>query len=513
MKPAFLSASAVAIFLMSACSDDSASGSPDLIEADAGSDGSATADASSDGGPDASSDDAAISDIAEDAATADVGDVLGEDIATADTDPSSDVGADAIDDVVESDTGVAADVVDDAIGDVATDAAVDTGADTTADAGTDAVDDTGPIEYLTPGTLSMSGLTSLPWLMNVSPDGVSVMWETSAAANGEVYWGYAPDELIGVTSEGVSRTTHEVRLTGLRSATTVWYAVGQDGRAISPLSFRTAPVPSTDSAYTFVVWGDNQNGPGTFDDFTPMMAELDPDFAVSTGDCVQNGTRREYREQLLVPIGPLASRVPFLVGAGNHERYSDPGAALFNEYMSQPGDEHCFGWRYGDLYLVFIDTELSFEPGTAQNTCIVNAFSSPEATSARFQGAVFHKPPRIEYWFGGVIAFPDSMEAPRVREYLEPLFETLGVDIVFNGHNHLYAHTPETDGGITWVTTGGAGGSLDSLSFIWKVGDWPQIETQISEFHFLHAEVSDGVMTITAIDRDGEPIHQFSIER
>ena len=35
---------------------------------------------------------------------------------------------------------------------------------------------------------------------------------------------------------------------------------------------------------------------------------------------------------------------------------------------------------------------------------------------ATIQAAAFHKPPRIEWWFGGLLAFPDSMEAPYVRE-------------------------------------------------------------------------------------------------
>jgi hypothetical protein len=241
------------------------------------------------------------------------------------------------------------------------------------------------------------------------------------------------------------------------------------------------------------------------------MAALDPDFAMSSGDCVQNGTRGEYRSQLLAPLTALASSVPFLVGAGNHERYSDAGAALFNEYMSQPGDEHCFGWRYGTLYVQFIDTELSVDPGSAQRSCIEDGLGSDLAQTATWRAAIFHKPPRIEYWFGGALAFTDSMEAPQVREQLEPLLESFGVQIVFNGHNHLYAHTPTTDGGITWVTTGGAGGYLDQQSFIWRVGDWPEIATQISEFHFLQVQVTPDDMTVRAISRSGSLLHTFSI--
>ena len=111
----------------------------------------------------------------------------------------------------------------------------------------------------------------------------------------------------------------------------------------------------------------------------------------------------------------------------------------------------------------------------------------------------------------GVFAFIEEMEAPWIREELEPTLEGLNVDIVFNGHNHLFNHTPTTPGGITWVTTGGAGGMLDTDSAIWKVADWPEIETQLHVFHYVRVDVADNVMTVNAIGIDGSTLHSFSL--
>ncbi len=482
----------------------------DVPAPDAGGDDVADDVAAPDAGPDTSDAGPDTSDVGPD--TADVGPD------TADVGPdTSDVGPDTPD--VGPDTAdVGPDTAD--VGPDTSDVGPDTpdvGPDT-ADVGPDTADvavDVAP-DVPPEGTpIDPSSLRSPPYLMWVTEDGVSVRWETSEAVRGEVRYGFAADERWYVVTEDAPVTSHEVRLSGLPAGTTIYYGVGEDGRLTPSQSFRTAPEASTDAAFSFVVWGDNQNGPDVFETLTPAMADLDPDFAMSTGDCVQNGTRGEYRSQLFDPIAPLGARVPFLIAAGNHERYSDSGAALFNEYMSQPGDEHCFGWRYGSLYIVFIDTELSIDPGSPQNACITAALTSEEATSARFQAAAFHKPPRIEWWFGGRLAFPDSMEAPQVREILEPLLESLGVDIVFNGHNHLYAHTPETPGGITWVTTGGAGGMIDTrgLFDIWRVGTWPQIETTIHENHYLYVLVDGDTMTVTAIDRDRAPLHEFTVTR
>jgi len=357
-------------------------------------------------------------------------------------------------------------------------------------------------------------LSAPPYLMWVTAHEVSVRWETKTPVVGRVDFG--PDDLLGQTLvEPAAKTTHELRLTGLPAASTISYRVVYGGGALPIRHFRTAPLDDavTDEPMHFIVWGDNQDGPATFDDLTELMAERDADFAISVGDCVQNGTRGEYRSQLFGPLAGFADQVPFLVAAGNHERYGDSNASLFDEYFSQPGNEHCFGWRYGELFVLFLDTDLPLDGAAGQRACIEAALTSPAALGASIQAAAFHKPPRVEWWVGGFLAFTDAMEAPWVREDLEPLLEDLGVDLVFNGHNHLYAHTPKTEGGITWVTTGGGGGLLDTrgVANIWRVGNWPVIKTTIHQHHFLVVELHAGEAFVQAIDTDGEVIHAFFV--
>lgn len=356
----------------------------------------------------------------------------------------------------------------------------------------------------------VEGLVVSPYLMWMTQDGVSVRWETENPTIGVVEYGIT-DAVAMSASESTPTRVHEIRLTGLNPGQLHYYRVSWEGSYLPIETLRTAPADGDSSGFSFVVWGDNQNGPDTFSSLVPHMLAENPQFMLSVGDCVQNGTRGEYREQLFEPLAPLAKNVPFLIAAGNHERLSDSGAALFEEYMSQPGDEHCFGWRWGDVFFLFIDTELSIDAGSSQETCIRTELESVAAQTAAMQVAAFHKPPRIEWWFGGPIAFPESMEAPWVREQLEPMLADLGVDLVFNGHNHLYAYSEETLLGTTWVTTGGAGGMIDTDFALWNVGDWDEITTTIHDYHFLSVTVDAGVMTVTAIGLDGQSLHSFAV--
>ena len=355
----------------------------------------------------------------------------------------------------------------------------------------------------------LGSILAPPYLMWATPTAVTVMWETDSATVGSVEYG--PTAALGATvSEASPTTLHELRLTDLAPGAENFYQIWFDGFALPVTSFRTALPAGDTSPFTFLVWGDNQSGSDTFADIVDRMVVEEAHFALSVGDTVQDGTRANFRNQLFTPLAPLADHVSFLVAGGNHSRYGDP--ALFDEYFAQPGDEHCFGWRWGELFIIFIDSEDSnLSGGSPQGDCINAALSSTAATEATFQAAAFHKPPRIEWWAGGLIAFTNEMEAPWVRNSLEPLLESHGVDLIFNGHNHLYAHTPETSGGITLVTTGGGGGGIDTDFFLWDVGSWPEIETTIHEHHFLSVAVTSTEMTITAVAPTGVPLHQFIV--
>lgn len=415
--------------------------------------------------------------------------------ATEDTslDAAEDTGLDATEDTgLDSTEDASLDAAEDASGDTG-DLPLDTGGDSTTDMG----EDTGLSE------LDPSTLPSPPYLMWVTQHAISVRWETEDAEAGIVHYG-TTTATENLRQEDAAVTVHEVRLDGLQTATKYYYRV-QVGESVTPVrSFTTAPTDDTDTTVRFVVWGDNQNGPANFTRIAPLMSAEEPDFAISTGDCVQNGTRDEYREQLFQPIAPLADHVAFLVGVGNHEYYSSPGIELYREYMSQPGDEHCFGWRYGPLFFLMLDSDRDLKDDSAQAECISTALTSDAATTAAFRIAAYHRPPRVRYWVGSWITYL-AIAKPAVRDWLEPELVSLGVDLVFNGHNHLYQHSV-IGSGMTYFTTGGGGGGLDTDSGWNFLRNWDEIQTELYQHHFLSVEADLDEMTVTAINIDGDVI-------
>ncbi|MBW2254294.1 MAG: metallophosphoesterase [Deltaproteobacteria bacterium] len=354
----------------------------------------------------------------------------------------------------------------------------------------------------------MTDLRHGPWLNQVTPEGISILWETHGNAVGAV--DYGTTLAFGDTrSEATVDDHHEVRLTGLVPDTRYFYRLRSDDLPGETFSFRTAPASPV--PFEFAVWGDNQNGPGVFGEILDRMEAVAPAFALSVGDVVQSGTEDNYRDQLLEPLGWFTAEVSFLVALGNHARYSDSDASLFDIHFAQPGDEHCFQWTYGGVAFLFLDSTLDVTVGNPQHTCIAEILTSPAYQGADLQMALFHYPPRIEFWEGWFYDDAEPYDGDEdVRDTLEPLFEAAGVDLVFNGHNHLYAYTPPgAYSTVAWVTTGGGGGAIDTDD--WRTATWGGIDTTLFEHHFLSVAVDGKQIEVRAIGERGDALHSFAI--
>ncbi|MBW2255061.1 MAG: metallophosphoesterase family protein [Deltaproteobacteria bacterium] len=354
----------------------------------------------------------------------------------------------------------------------------------------------------------MTGLRRGPWLNHLTSDGVSVLWETQGNAVGAVDYGTTLS-FGDAVSEAMADDHHEVRLTGLAADTAYRYRLRSDGLPGETFSFRTAP--DAPVPFAFAVWGDNQNGPEVFGEILDRMEAVEPAFALAVGDLVQSGTEDNYRNQLLEPLGWFTAEVPFQVALGNHARYSDDDASLFDLHFAQPGDEHCFVWTYAGAAFLFLDSTLDVTVGSPQHTCVAEILTSPAYQGADLQMALFHYPARIEFWEGWFYddALPYDGDE-EVRDTLEPLFVAAGVDLVFNGHNHLYAYTPPgAYSSVAWVTTGGGGGAIDTDD--WRTATWEGIHTTLFEHHFLSVSVDGTQIEVQAIGVLGDELHTFTI--
>eukprot|EP00762_Andalucia_godoyi_P002053 ANDGO_02468.mRNA.1 Purple acid phosphatase 18 len=157
-----------------------------------------------------------------------------------------------------------------------------------------------------------------------------------------------------------------------------------------------------------------------------------------------------YGEQ----IEPVASRVPWMAGVGNHESYYN-FTSYKNRYQmpSAPGSVGNFWWsvRYGPVYIVHMSTEHNYARGSEQHVFLdaelKKASSDPTVHWILFAG---HRP----MYNSDVSEYDSHRPGCGLLLALEEMFNTYHVDFVLTGHMHCYERTYPVNNGQVLTSPG-----------------------------------------------------------
>lgn len=299
---------------------------------------------------------------------------------------------------------------------------------------------------------------------------------------------------------------------GLSPGTRYHYQVVHDGAGGSEVAsgdatFRTAPAAGSASGFRFTAFGDRGvTGQGAAGDMPDTMqgltGGLDPSFHLLAGDVAYADiSGRGLAADDFVPerwgtyfrqIDPVFRSVPLMVALGNHEMealYSPNGYGGFEARFSTPanGPAGCpgtYSFVYGTVGVVSLDANdvtAEFAANRGYSGGRQRGWADERLRALRadpgvdFIVAVFHQ---CAYSTGG-----HGSDAG-VRRDFASLFDRHGVDLVINGHNHLYERTDPIRGGrptraapsgatvhpgqdgTTYVVVGGGGAALSGFGRI-----------------------------------------------
>ena len=291
----------------------------------------------------------------------------------------------------------------------------------------------------------------LSWKQNLTSSTMAVTWTTDASTGTSVVrYGATASYGSQVTgairwSSALALWVHEATLTGLAADATYHYSCGDAADGFSAdATFRTAPAKGSSTAFSLAVWSDTQNDSGSNSAFAVTSAMADkilarsPRFSVHSGDVVVSSTQQNWRDFLAV-TEKINKLVPFMPVPGNHDNRSDQTLApVYYDSVALPGNEEYYSFDYGNVHFVGLhtgrpndvaDSALLFRPGTAQYNWLVSDLDQASRDPAITWIIVYHHYPA--YAFG-------VSQALSVRQYLSPLMDQYGVDLVINGHRHDY---------------------------------------------------------------------------
>ena len=369
-----------------------------------------------------------------------------------------------------------------------------------------------------------------PYVQNVQSDKATIMWTTREPGFGLVQ--YSPDGINFQSAAARSRVfTHldtgagtfyqyQAVLTGLTPGTNYVYHVTVNGLSVAAggeWRFRTAaPGP-----FEFLVLGDS--GYGSDEQFVLAQKLLteNPSLIVHVGDLVYAaGTPygaapyELYQRRYFDYYAPMMSSVPVFPCPGNHD-YDAASAVAYLAIHSVPtenvppadrGRYYSFDW--GNVHFVSIDAHLSLERTMNAGGPMLRWLDNDLRTTRKFWKVVYlHYPP----W--GVGPNENDIHTFWARQWITPIFETHGVQVVFSGHEHSYQRSKPVrlgtfvspDIGTTYFTCGGGG------AFLY---DFPKKDVLAASgkiFHYIRAEVRGSTLTFRVIGVDGREFEQYTL--
>jgi hypothetical protein len=318
-----------------------------------------------------------------------------------------------------------------------------------------------------------------PWLQNVQPNAMTIMWQQTSNQAGRVEYGtdltLANSSNLGSVVAVGPDFAHKVVIDQLSPSTQYNYRVVMaDGTKSAIKTFKTAP--SGDADFVFAQWGDTHRAYGD-EMYQFVLDQRKSDFAVATGDLTNTGGsyNQDFIDVFLendIKLG--AAKVPLFVAMGNHDVASRWGGGdLIRHYFDQPkainSDPNGFGGNYVFFYggCAFIVLDWNQLPDVrdeasaratskATYTWLEAQLKRSDVQNARFIFSFVHRAPYYERWF--------SAEDTLQQNVYPALIEKYGVNASFSGHMHGYERGQK--GNVakpsTFYITAGGGSYLDN---------------------------------------------------
>ncbi|MEQ9377299.1 MAG: metallophosphoesterase [Imperialibacter sp.] len=275
--------------------------------------------------------------------------------------------------------------------------------------------------------------------------------------------------------------------------------------------FEVPKMEQTTGPFSFTLWADSQGGWNTFSKLMAQTKDDNDKFSLGAGDLVANGSDSLQWKSLLTSLGQAKGRFPFYLVLGNHDYdgyYDDLNPKNFNQYITTPSGKNYFSWQYGNCAFIAIDPNEAFPIGFdsgRQKEWFLNEIETAAWKSATWRFVVLHQPPLSQGW-------PGYHGDEVVRQLLEAVYESAGIDFVVTGHTHDYERLTRNYGNqqVNFLIVGGAGGGLEPED---DKSEYPVMDRLIRKHHLARMFVQGDAIHLEVKDPDQNIIDQFDFTK
>lgn len=322
--------------------------------------------------------------------------------------------------------------------------------------------------------------------------------------------------------DGSGAWHYEATATGLKAATAYVYRVGREGGWSEVHSFTTDD--PTSGSVVFAYLGDVQPAGDSAEDyanwsrFVQKVYQQHPElrFAVLGGDGVNSGISQQQFDQLFAAAEPVFSQVPLFSTVGNHESNFPSGKPeLYLERFAFPRNgpagfsEEFYSFDAGDCHVLVVNSWIFSGEQKLTDTDyakIAQWIQQDLASStADWQVVVSHLP---------LYAVHSDSNAQRMQTAWREIFEDYGVDLVLEGHQHVYSRSfPLYQGKIDYEKGLTCIMGVSGSKFYDSADETLAERTIYQTANCQLIRTDGGTMTVQTVDADGNELDYVSLSQ
>jgi hypothetical protein len=361
-----------------------------------------------------------------------------------------------------------------------------------------------------------SAIQQIRWGSTGDPlNGLTITWRNTGLSD-SIRWGYDASmtngTFAGIRRAGYADYFFDYAFPSVTANSTIFYILYDSYTTLwgTQQTFKTAP-PVNTTTFSFLGLGDSRTNMTPWSQVASHCNSKISNFTIFTGDIVEDGSTNSEWDNWFNNGTQFIQNSLFYHCIGNHDA-SD--TAKYENIFTLPMAENTklhYYFTYGNAIFICMNTE---NITTSEYNWMVSILQANQ--SKTWKVLFFHRP------FFTIGEHAGEMNAELSTWWAA--FDTYGVDLILNGHDHMYerskpinysvSHTsPVTEYGSgpgqgrCEIVCGGAGAPLYTGVPAWFT------QTYQSNYNFCKLSVNDCIITDSTFNNSGALIETFSINK
>jgi predicted phosphodiesterase len=362
-----------------------------------------------------------------------------------------------------------------------------------------------------------SANTFIRWGSTGNPlTGLTVTWKNTGTAD-QIKWGttntFEKGTFTPVKRAAYSGYFFDYQFPTMTPNTTIFYAILDSSTSTwsAQLTYKTSSSDPA-SAFSFLVLGDSRSNMTVWKTIADLAKTKTTDFGIFSGDVTANsGTGSNWDSWFSSGTNLLSQKLLYHC-EGNHDSDVNGNEAVFLTQFVLPGNKQYYTFNYGNAVFIVLNSEV---PSDATQLAWLKTTLAANVDKT-WKIVMFHKP---FYTIGTHAGEMDSYKSTWWKA-----FDDYGVDVIFNGHDHMYerskpinlnvnASTPVASYGSgplqgrCQIVCGGSGAPLYTGTIT------NMIEKYSSTYNYCKINVKGNTFIDSTYDSSGKFIESFILSK